>query len=406
MTDTATESTIKLTHQRDPDGRVTVTTILVEAGETFARPIFAQETEDRARYVNDLCADKPGIGSIERRWIRKELEKIARATSIDLRWDTSPKINGRASSSARLWSGTKVIETASLNLLSPDQRAKAIKHLAPFIAGRNASKRRLTQAEKDLTRLFMEELQRVLTTPAAQPPRPGVDADKVDYQRLDGVGMVWLKPAQGGTVPQLLTNFTARIVANVVRTDGVEKTRDLEIEAALRGKAPQRFTVKAGDFEDMRWPMQELGGEAIIEPEDGYNRRARVAIQKTSTDVAQKVLHTHTGWMEADGQWVYLHAGGIIAAEGIAPPSIDVALSDALARYELPAPPADPAWLRQCIRASLRMLDLAPPQITYPLYCTIWRPLLGECELSTFLNGRTQSFKSELASLLARHYGA
>jgi hypothetical protein len=402
------ESTIKLTHQREADGRVAITTVLLTTGDTYRESIWAQEAADRARYVNNLCADKPGIGTSERKEIRKELEKIARATAIDLRFDTSGKVNGRASCSARLWSGSKIIETASLNLLAHDQRQKAIKHIAPYVAGRNASKRKIARVEKDLDVLFRAELQRILTTPA-QPSRLGFDPERPEkpaYELIDGVGLIWRKPtAGGGELPTLLTNFTARIVANVVRTDGVEKTRDLEIEAGLKGRPPQRFIVKAAEFEDMRWPMRELGGEAVIEPEDGFNRRARAAIQKLSTNVVQKVLHTHTGWMQSDEQWVYLHAGGVIAAAD-QPPRIDVALGDALSRYELPAPPSDPAWLKQCIRASLRILELGAAHIVYPLYCSIWRPLLGECDLSTFINGRTQSFKSELASLLARHYGA
>src|SRR4051794_23292301 len=89
MSNTTTdESTIKLTHKRTADGRVEVTTVLLESGETFTLPIDAQEAQERSRYINDLCGDKPGIGTQERRWIRSELQKIARATAIDLRFDT------------------------------------------------------------------------------------------------------------------------------------------------------------------------------------------------------------------------------------------------------------------------------------------------------------------------------
>lgn len=53
------------------------------------------------------------------------------------------------------------------------------------------------------------------------------------------------------------------------------------------------------------------------------------------------------------------------------------------------------------------MLDgLAPDEIAYPVFASTWRAALGPCDHSTFLMGRTGVFKSELAALAQRHFGA
>ncbi len=47
----------------------------------------------------------------------------------------------------------------------------------------------------------------------------------------------WLKPTRDGAVPTPLTNFTARIVADVAEDDGAEVERAFEIEASLNGRS-------------------------------------------------------------------------------------------------------------------------------------------------------------------------
>jgi hypothetical protein len=220
--------------------------------------------------------------------------------------------------------------------------SRAIKHLAPYLAGRNAGKRKLVDAEKRLRRLFMAEFQRVLPMPAQQPQ--GFDplraAGEVPYELVDGVGIIWRKKLMGGgEMPTLLTNFTAKITATVFRTDGVDRACEFEIEAAMRGKPPRRFTVKQKEFEEMSWPGRELGAEAGVEPENGFDRRTAAAIRKLSGEIVQRVLYTHTGWMKLDDVgYVYLHAGGIISAVD-SPPSIQVALDSGVANYLLPPAP-------------------------------------------------------------------
>lgn len=391
---------------RDKERKLEVVVTLPGGAEPFKDWVWVKDRQECRAFLERFCAAHRGVDAEDRVRLRDAMNRIRKAHELDIDIHLPHKVNGTGKISIDYYSGSRIAWSSNGDLVNDtSRRTLADKIARVHLGNRKTSPAALKRLVDLVDRRLLDELETMRRKSATPAAPPVIDAEKVQYERVDGVGMVWLKPAQGGNVPQLLTNFTARILANVVRTDGVERSRDLEVEAALRGNPPRRFTVRAADFEKMKWPMLELGGEAVIEPEDGFDRRARVAIQKLSPDVPEKLLHTHTGWVERDGRWLYLHAGGAIAADD-APAGIDVALGDALARYQLPAPPADPAWLKQCVRASLRVLDLGAPHVVYPLYCSIWRPLLGECDLSTFINGRTQSFKSELASLVARHFGA
>src|ERR1019366_5970745 len=120
----------------------------------------------------------------------------------------------------------------------------------------------------------------------------------------------------GDKVQNKLTNFSARIVTNIEADDGVETKHTLEIEAVLKGRT-KRFTVPSSQFVNMNWPIEKLGGEALIAAGVGAKDHARFAIQYLSFDVDRRRVFTHTGWRRLGGKWFYLHAGGAIGSEGL-----------------------------------------------------------------------------------------
>src|SRR5262249_24533659 len=58
------------------------------------------------------------------------------------------------------------------------------------------------------------------------------------------------------------------------------------------------------------------------------------------------------------------------------------------------------------VRASLRMLAVAPDQVTLPLLGAVYRSALGKADFSVFLAGRTGTFKTSVAALCQQHFGA
>jgi hypothetical protein len=57
------------------------------------------------------------------------------------------------------------------------------------------------------------------------------------------------------------------------------------------------------------------------------------------------------------------------------------------------------------LRAILQFLDVAPDQITFPIYGAVFRAALGSTDFSLHLAGPTGAGKSEIVALAQQHYG-
>jgi hypothetical protein len=222
------------------------------------------------------------------------------------------------------------------------------------------------------------------------------------YRRTDEG--FWLVRTKGGTVEdQRLSNFTAVIKTERLDDDGHEVHRIYEMEVHL-GDRVERPEVSASEFDTLGWVRTKLPASAIIEAGNGTRDHLRVAIQKFSGMVPERRVFAHTGWRDVDGSPVYLHAGGAIGptAHLVAPGS--VRLPEALRDFCLPDPP-EGAELEEAVRATLRLLDLGPDHITIPLGAAPFRAVLGPCDFSVHVHGKTGVFKTELAALKQQHFG-
>jgi hypothetical protein len=220
-------------------------------------------------------------------------------------------------------------------------------------------------------------------------------------------GIVWNKPSRYGTNPTPLTNFIAQIVGDIILDDGVEESHSFAIEARL-GERQRRFEVPASRFASMNWVAENLGAAAFVHAGFGYKEHASVAIRMLSQDIAERRVFAHTGWREMDGTWAYVHAGGAVGPSG--PMSgVEVSMADGqLGNYVLPDPVTGED-LARAVNASLRLLDLAPPEIAYPMLAAAYRAPLGEAvplDLSVHVAGPTGAFKTELTAITQAHYGS
>ncbi|WP_447964286.1 hypothetical protein [Nitrospira sp. Ecomares 2.1] len=230
------------------------------------------------------------------------------------------------------------------------------------------------------------------------------DSPKVPcpYELTDR-GIIWHKQTRHGKVTVSLTNFPAQIVGDVVEDDGVERQRSLELEATVEG-ATSRFTIPASEFHSMNWPTQHLGPKAIVYAGYGGRDQTRVAMQSLSTAIDSKTIYTHTGWRKmSDGTMVYLHAGGAIGTGGTVS-HIGVNIGGALAKAILPEPLQGPE-LQAAVKASLGFIEVAPKDITVPIYAGIWRSVLGDVPFSLYVSGHTGTMKSTLSALAQQHFG-
>ena len=232
-------------------------------------------------------------------------------------------------------------------------------------------------------------------------PAPGADAPAGSPYRETPAGLVWDKPTANGTVTTPLTNFRARIIAQVVEDDGAEQRRLFEIEGAL-GTRTARCTLAAPAFSMMNWPTEHLGANAVTYAGMGLRDHARVAIQLLSGEPPERMVYTHTGWREIGGEWVYLHGGGAIGPVG---ERVETHLEGVLSRYVLPDPPTG-VELQTAVRASLRLLEVAPDRVSVPLLAATYRAVLGATDFSVHISGPTGVLKTELAALVQQHFGA
>ena len=198
-----------------------------------------------------------------------------------------------------------------------------------------------------------------------------------------------------------LTNYKAAITANIRLDDGVETNSEFELECELMGRT-FRFTIPASEFASMDWTIEQMGPTAINFP----NQRdyARAAIQANSMTAEERRIHTHTGWRKVDGRWMFLHAGGAICGTG-AVSDVSVRLSGSMSRYELRLP-GGPEALASAVKASLRLVEMGSPSISFPLLAATYRAVFGEADFALHLTGETGAFKSELAALYQQHFGA
>jgi hypothetical protein len=289
------------------------------------------------------------------------------------------------------------------------------------------------------------------TTPAHAPPASDDDDQEIPPPSDGAIpsylstpsGLVWLKPTRdGGKVSVQLTNFTARIVADVEEDDGHNAAQhQFEIEATYRGHS-RSFMVPVNQYSSLEWATRQLGSRALVYPGQALKDHARAAIQLTSPDHPRRQVCRHAGWRSgADGDWMYLRRGGAIGPEtwarwarqigwpaqestatatfspdgdraigpvGPETSTMTVLLGKALSKVDLPVNPHLPTLVGG-VRASLDLLALAPDKIMVPLLGAVYRAALCEAhptDLSIHLSGPSGAFKSELAALAQQHFGA
>jgi len=102
-------------------------------------------------------------------------------------------------------------------------------------------------------------------TDAVRAPRVVSDGVRVGRYLANAHGLFLLRPMATGAPPIKfpLANFTARIVTEIRRDDGLDSTREFEIDARLRGET-RRLVVPAAQFGSMKWVTEKLGARAVI----------------------------------------------------------------------------------------------------------------------------------------------
>ncbi len=219
--------------------------------------------------------------------------------------------------------------------------------------------------------------------------------------RIENGCIVRMKHIKDGQIAEPLCNFNARVTEETILDDGVETTRAFVIEGQLdNGETLSPARIPAGRFNGMNWVTDAWGLRAVVRAGSATRDYLREAIQRLSPNASHRQVFKHTGWRKINGQWIYLTTNGAVGKDGF-----EVDLGSELSRYRLPREIHDPV---DAMRISLQLLDIAPPEITVPLWASVFRAPLASAypvDLSIWLEGLTGSLKSTLAALFLSHFG-
>jgi len=359
-----------------PTARGTGQTVYVVEGE---KDCDRGRTLDLATVCNPEGAGESGT---KPKWKEAYSRQLANLRVVVIADKDGP---GRAH--ARAAAASLEAHVAALRLL--ELPGDSVKDLADWTAAREREGKGKAEIRTELEELVESappwETTAEQISPA--PPSPG----GISYQSTPQ-GLVYLKPTRDGEMPVPLTNFEARITAQILHDDGCEALRCLEIEARQNGR-PERFTVAASQFSTMSWVAEKMGPAAVVYAGFGTKDHARTAIQLLSRDLETRTVYAHLGWRQIQGEWRYLSATGALGAPGLLP-GIEVDLPEPLRLFELPSPPQGEG-LTRAVRASFGTLGLLPDEVSFPIFCAIWRATLGPCDFGLHLAGRTGTGKSE-----------
>ncbi len=194
-----------------------------------------------------------------------------------------------------------------------------------------------------------------------------------------------------------LCNFTAEVVEDITKDDGIEQQHYFNIKGQLANGYPlSEVLVEASSFANLNWVVKNWGVHAVVGAGMNVKDSLREAIQLISRNAKRKVIYSHTGWRQIDDGWMFLSAGT---------ESLNVELAKGLAQYKLPETCDNP---KEAMLASLRILDVAQLSISVPLLSVTYAAPLVEIapfNLIFFLHGMTGSLKTTVACLGVSHFG-
>jgi hypothetical protein len=288
------------------------------------------------------------IGAIDERsslqWARRKIEEI----KAGLRDDPGRAYSVEFTAAAEVLREHDPVQFNSLRRLLKDKQVR-LGELDRLIHQRQHER---AQDNKRARAAAAARALRAVSAATARPPQSSVTSPHPDRERLgraapEGIqvgcylasaqGLFLLKSMAAGAPPIKVpvANFSARIVTEIQRDDGVDATREFEIEARLNGQT-RRFVVAATQFGSMKWVMEKLGARAVIAAGMGVKDRVREAIQLlSSSQMRERTVYTHTGWRRLGEGWAYLHGGGALGASGKVA-GVETSLPAALAPFILP----------------------------------------------------------------------
>ncbi|MFD7161298.1 hypothetical protein ACFV9C_42400 [Kribbella sp. NPDC059898] len=253
--------------------------------------------------------------------------------------------------------------------------------------------------------------------------QPRISKLQSKYSVHEGELVAWRTSKSGDLYPEPLLNLVVKIervelreadlagddhLSDTAKAQRVPTLRDIthyvvsypDPETGMR----VRWRVRADEMRDSSW-LENLPLAGLL-----FNRGKRAgeriweAINATNTQYPIETIYSSTGWRKtADGQWKFVHASGLLGAEGNKPATID--LTGPLARYELTEPVSNDDLRELWTIGGLEMLHRLPDFVAVPLIGAAYRAVVTPNNSTLGLFGVPGTFKTAVATLAMHHYG-
>jgi len=240
--------------------------------------------------------------------------------------------------------------------------------------------------------------------------RGQLEVEGYSINQSGGLCSIKLDKKNNTEVVVQISNFIAWVKRQIKKENGIESIMKFEIAGLASSGLPLNSVyVSSEKFNSMQWPLDAWGTKANIRPGNSSKENLRYVIQHLGKDAPIEYQYGHLGWKRIDAKWYYLHADGAVGNESII---VDVR-DEGLTNYALPLGIDNLDNLQAAATLSLKTLDVAPLDVTLPIFAQIYlaplcealRLAMHEPSFVMWLSGLTGSMKSTLAALFLSHFG-
>lgn len=221
---------------------------------------------------------------------------------------------------------------------------------------------------------------------------------------------------EGNEIEIRLSDFTCKIIEEVITEDGLQDASYLRIEGKRAdGRGLPRVDVPLKSFfssQGGNWVNDAWGCAVRVMVGNTIQAQLRNCIHVLSQldgDISKSTIYKFTGWKKINSEWHYLTGSGAITEAGLVDTvQVDIGAGH-MSRYQLPEPLKEDA-LKQSVFDTLALLAICPskPHIGAALLSAVARAPLGEChpvDFALWVHGLTGSKKSSIAAIAQAFYG-